>query len=259
MPETTKKPVIARSETTKQSSNKPGSPRSARDDNTAKLDTSIFFNVDVKNHELLKLAYESYLAEGRQVGAKTLRRGEVRGGGRKPWRQKGTGRARFGSSRNPIWRGGGVVFGPLGNENYTKKIAKNTKKVALRQALTLANQAGKITVADFKFDGKVKTAVKFLTTQKIADKRRILLIVDTKTPEILRSTNNLPNVEVLSAKYLTVYHILNADAIVITSKSLETITDWLKPTVIARSETTKQSSNKPGSPRFARDDSKEDK
>lgn len=62
---------------------------------------------------------------------------EVRGGGKKPWRQKGTGRARFGSIRNPIWRGGGIVFGPRGNENYTKKISKTSKRVALRQALTV--------------------------------------------------------------------------------------------------------------------------
>jgi large subunit ribosomal protein L4 len=194
---------------------------------TPKLDKTIF-NVEVKNHELLKLAYESYLAESRQVGAKTLRRGEVRGGGKKPWRQKGTGRARFGSSRNPIWRGGGVAFGPLGNENYTKKITKSAKKVALRQALTLANKAKKVVVADFKLDGKVKTAVKFLDTQKITEKRRILLVVDTKTPEILRSTNNLPNIEVLSAKYLTVYHILNADAIIVTPKALTIVNEWLK-------------------------------
>ncbi len=81
----------------------------------AKLDDAVF-TVEVANHQLLRLAYDSYLAASRQVGAKTKTRGEVRGGGRKPWRQKGTGRARFGSSRNPIWRGGGVAFGPTGLE-----------------------------------------------------------------------------------------------------------------------------------------------
>lgn len=78
------------------------------------------FAVEVPNHELLKLAYDSYLANARLASATTKQRGEVSGGGKKPWKQKGTGRARFGSSRNPIWRGGGVVFGPRGNENYTK-------------------------------------------------------------------------------------------------------------------------------------------
>jgi large subunit ribosomal protein L4 len=195
---------------------------------TPKLDKAVF-NVEVKNHELLKLAYESYLAQKRQVGAKTLRRGEVRGGGKKPWRQKGTGRARFGSSRNPIWRGGGVAFGPLGNENYTKKIATNTKRVALRQALTLANKDKKIMVADFKPTGKVKDTVKFLESLKIADKHRILGVVGSKSDELMRGTNNLPNVEIVSAKYLTVYHILNADVIVFGPRGLEITTEWLKP------------------------------
>src|SRR4051812_13575832 len=96
------------------------------------------FAVEVENHELLKLAYDAYLANSRLASATTKQRGEVRGGGKKPWAQKGTGRARFGSSRNPIWRGGGIVFGPRGNENYTKKLSTTSKRVALKQALTLA-------------------------------------------------------------------------------------------------------------------------
>jgi len=194
---------------------------------TPKLDKKIF-NVEVKNHELLKLAYDSYLAEARQVGAKTLRRGEVRGGGKKPWRQKGTGRARFGSSRNPIWRGGGIAFGPLGIENYTKKITKASKHVALRQALSLANESKKIIINETNLTGKTKDIVKALKDFKIENKRRILYVVDKKTDNIIRSCNNLSNIEVISAKYLTVYHILNADVIVITPKSLEIINDWLK-------------------------------
>lgn len=99
------------------------------------------FGVDIPNHELLKLAYDAFWqAAGRQVQPPKTR-GLVSGGGKKPWKQKGTGRARFGSSRNPIWRGGGIVFGPSGNENYTLKLSTNTKRVAIRQALTLANKA----------------------------------------------------------------------------------------------------------------------
>jgi len=94
------------------------------------------FNVEVNNHELLKLAYDSYLANSRLASATTKQRGEVRGGGKKPWKQKGTGRARFGSTRNPIWRGGGIVFGPRGNENYTKKLSTTSKRVAVKQAHT---------------------------------------------------------------------------------------------------------------------------
>lgn len=192
-----------------------------------KLNDAVFA-VDVPNHELLKLAYDSYLAAGRQVGAKTKKRGDVRGGGKKPWRQKGTGRARFGSSRNPIWRGGGVVFGPLGIENYTKRLSKASKRVALRQALTLANQAGEITVIDdFKTNGKTKDAVAMLKAAGLSDKRRVLL-VDNKTDEKIRSTANLQTVELVSPTYLSVYYILNADAIVFTKEALAVTTEWLK-------------------------------
>jgi large subunit ribosomal protein L4 len=120
------------------------------------------FAVEVSNHELLKLAYDSYLANSRQASATTLQRGEVRGGGKKPWRQKGTGRARFGSIRNPIWRGGGIVFGPRGNENYTKKLPKTSKRVALRQALTLANEADKFVIDEVKTSGKTAEVAKFI-------------------------------------------------------------------------------------------------
>src|SRR5438034_30161 len=95
----------------------------------AKLDKAVF-GLEVGNHELLKSAYTAYLANGRDNLAVTKTRGEVRGGGKKPWKQKGTGRARFGSSRVPIWRGGGITFGPTGLENYSKSM--NTK--AKRQA-----------------------------------------------------------------------------------------------------------------------------
>ena len=183
------------------------------------------FAVDVKNHELLKLAYDSYLASARKASATTLQRGEVRGGGKKPWKQKGTGRARFGSSRNPIWRGGGVVFGPRGNENYTKTLTTTSKRVALRQALTLANNAKKIVVLDFVTTGKTAEAVKFLADNKLD--RKVLLVVTEKTPEILRSTNNIQNLLLTRANYLSVYNILNADKIVLTPDAVKVIATWL--------------------------------
>jgi large subunit ribosomal protein L4 len=193
-----------------------------------KLDKDIF-DVEVKNHQLLKLAYESYLAEARQVGAKTLRRGEVRGGGKKPWRQKGTGRARFGSSRNPIWRGGGVAFGPLGNENYTKKIAKSAKHVALRQALTLANRDKKISIIETFAcpSGRVKETLKLLDQNKVSKHDRTLIVVSVKDDLVIRATGNLPNVKVVKPNYLTVFDILNADRILISQKSLPMISQWL--------------------------------
>ena len=192
---------------------------------TTKLAADVF-GVEVHNHELLKKAYNAYLANARQASATTKQRGEVRGGGKKPWKQKGTGRARFGSSRNPIWRGGGVVFGPRGNENYTITLPKHEKRTALRQALSLANQAGKLHVLPYedKVTGKTKDAAAFLEQQGFD--RKTLLVASKKTPELMRSTNNLQNVLVLNAMYLSVYHILNADHIVLSPEAVEIVTAW---------------------------------
>ena len=180
------------------------------------------FAVEVRNHELLKLAYDAYLANNRLASATTKQRGEVRGGGKKPWRQKGTGRARFGSIRNPIWRGGGIVFGPRGNENYTKKISKTSKRVALRQALTV--KAEKVLVADIKTTGKTAEVAKFLKDDKL--NRRILIVAE-KTEELIRATNNIQEVLLVSPMYLNVFDIMNADNIVIEPKALEVIESWL--------------------------------
>jgi large subunit ribosomal protein L4 len=183
------------------------------------------FAVEVPNHELVKLAYDAYLSNSRLASATTKQRGEVRGGGKKPWKQKGTGRARFGSSRNPIWRGGGIVFGPRGNENYTKKLSKTSKRVALRQALTLANEAKKIVIKDVTTTGKTAEVAKFLADNKFD--RKVLIVVDEKTPELLRATNNLQQVRLASAMYLNVYDILNADTIVFGEKALPVVKTWL--------------------------------
>ena len=180
------------------------------------------FAVEVRNHELLKLAYDAYLANNRLASATTKQRGEVRGGGKKPWRQKGTGRARFGSIRNPIWRGGGIVFGPRGNENYTKKISKTSKRVALRQALTV--QAEKVLVADIKTTGKTVEVAKFLKENNL--NRRVLIVAE-KTDELIRATNNISESLLVSPMYLNVFDILNADHIVIAPKAIETIESWL--------------------------------
>ena len=186
------------------------------------------FGLSVENHELVKLAYDAYLANSRSSHAKTLKRGEVRGGGKKPWKQKGTGRARFGSTRNPIWRHGGVAFGRTGEENFTKKLTKTAKKVAIRQALSLKNKDKAILTlaADVKFTGKTKDAVKVLKDMKLEGKN-VLAVAAEKTPEVLRSTNNLPNVKLVRATYLNVFDIMNADAIVFSDASMKATVNWL--------------------------------
>ncbi len=183
------------------------------------------FGVDVPNHELVKLAYDAYLANGRLASATTKTRGEVSGGGKKPWKQKGTGRARFGSTRNPIWRHGGIVFGPRGNENYSKKLSKTSKRVAVRQALTLANEAKKVVVKDIKTTGKTSEVAKFLRDNKF--ERRVLVVVDEKTPEILRASRNIQEIKLVRATYLNVFDILNADTIVLSNAAVKAVETWL--------------------------------
>ena len=190
----------------------------------ATLDKNVF-DVEVKNHELLKQAYVAYQANGRENLAKTLKRGEVRGGGKKPWKQKGTGRARFGSIRVPIWRGGGITFGPLGKENYSKGINKKAKVTAVRQALTL-NKANTAVVESFEIkSGKTVDAAKIL--QKLGATRRTLIITDNKDEATMHSISNLSNITLVQAMYLNVFDILNADMIIITKPALPIIEGWL--------------------------------
>ena len=192
---------------------------------TAKLNKDIF-GLSVDNHELVKLAYDAYLANSRSSHAKTLKRGEVRGGGKKPWKQKGTGRARFGSTRNPIWRHGVVACGRTGEENFTKKISKSAKLQAVRQALSMANADKLVSViADFApKDGKTKNAIKDLN---IEAGKNYLVVVPEKTTEILRATNNIANLKVVRPTYLNVFDILNADQIIIVEKAMPEIENWL--------------------------------
>ncbi len=184
------------------------------------------FGLDVQNHELLKTAYDAYLANSRSAHAKTLKRGEVRGGGKKPWKQKGTGRARFGSTRNPIWRHGGIAGGRTGEENFTKKLSRSAKKVAVRQALSLKNAEKAVIVEAIKTNGKTKEIAKKLNDLKLADKN-VLMVVDVKAPEVLRATNNLPNVKLVRASFLNVFDILNADAVIFSESALKATENWL--------------------------------
>lgn len=192
----------------------------------AKLDTAVF-GVEAKNHNLLKQAYTTYLANGRENLAVTKTRGLVRGGGKKPWRQKGTGRARFGSSRVPIWRGGGITFGPTGQENYSKSMNVKAKRQAIRQALSTASAAGKIIVIEDIVSKEGKTAELAKLLVKIGADRNTLIIVDKKTDELDRASRNLPAVKIVSATYVNVYDVLNADCLVFTHPALTATTAWL--------------------------------
>jgi len=192
----------------------------------AKLDKKIF-GVDAKNHQLLKDAYLAYLANGRSAMAKTKRRGEVQGGGQKPWRQKGTGRARFGSSRNPIWRGGGVALGPTGEQNYVRVLNVKAKRQALRQALSLAAKEDRIKVIETFAcpEGKVKPTINLL--DKMGVKKPVLIVVPQKDDLVERATNNLPLVKAMQVNYLNVFDAMNAETIVLSREALEVLSKQL--------------------------------
>ena len=183
------------------------------------------FNVEVKSHELVRQAYDTYLANGRVNLAVTKTRGLVRGGGKKPWKQKGTGRARFGSTRNPIWRGGGIAFGPTGAENYSKQMNIKARRLALKQALTLASD--KVLVIE---DIKLKTA-KTSDFNKLLSKLSIagntLIVVDAISNELSLSSRNIAEVKVVKASSLNVYDTLNADHIVFSKTALKALQERL--------------------------------
>ena len=195
-----------------------------KQDSQVTLDTAVF-GVE-PNAGLLQLAYRAYLANGRNAAPQVLNRGDVSGGGKKPWRQKGTGRARVGSSRVPNWRGGGVVFGPTGLENHTLKLSAGVKRQAVRQALSAQAKDDKLMVIeDFAADGKVKPTIELLSKLKASG--RILLVVGQKDQLVDRATRNIAGLKTVQAKYLNVYDLLNADTIIVTKKSVEIIKDWL--------------------------------
>lgn len=191
-----------------------------------KLDAQVF-GVMPENHELIKLAYDAYLANGRENLAQTKTRGLVSGGGKKPWKQKGTGRARFGSSRNPIWRGGGIAFGPTGEENYSVKIHTNAKRQAIRQALSMAASESRIKVVETIEckDGRVNNVTSLL--KKMEATGSVLMVASVKDDLLERATRNLASVKAVQASYLNVYDIVNSDVIVISKKSLDIVNEWL--------------------------------
>ena len=166
-------------------------------------------------------------ANQRQATAKTKVRHEVSGGGKKPWRQKGTGRARAGSSRSPIWVGGGTVFGPVGNQNF--KISQNKKehKLALKSALSLKTKDGLLVIDEIKFDEKkTKNFVNFLDAIIVGGKA--LVVVDEITEEIFASSRNVGFAKVVTSDNISVVDLLNVDNLVMSKASIKTVEEALK-------------------------------
>ena len=162
----------------------------------------------------------------RQGTADTKNRSEVSGGGRKPWRQKGTGRARQGSTRAPHWPGGGVVFGPT-PRSYAKKMNKKERRLALKSALSYKVIESELIVVDnFNMEtNKTKEALKALENLKAT--KKVLLVVDELTDNIILATRNIKEVVLLEASEINTYDVIAADNMIITEKAVKQIEEVL--------------------------------
>lgn len=189
---------------------------------TITLDKEVF-GVEV-NEQVMFDAVMTYLANRRQATAKTKKRHEVSGGGKKPFRQKGTGRARAGSSRSPIWVGGGTVFGPDGNQNFKIKQNKKEHKLALKSALT--KQVNNLVVLDnLTVEGKTKEVVDVLKALNIANNKVLLVSEDEK---VLQGSRNLNNVLVVSKNNISVYDLLNSETLIMVETDVKELEEGLK-------------------------------
>ena len=178
------------------------------------------FGVEVNEH-LVHMAVVQHLANKRQGTQKAKTRAEVSGGGRKPWRQKGTGHARQGSTRSPQWTHGGVVFAPTPRD-YSFKLNKKEKRIALKSALTSKVQDGKLLVLDeLKLD-EIKTK-KFQEVLNNLSVKKGLVVINENDKNIVLSARNIPNTDTVVANMINVYDIMKAGTVVVTKDAVSTI------------------------------------
>ena len=183
------------------------------------LNDSIF-GVEINEH-LVHMAVLQQLANKRQGTQKAKTRSEVRGGGRKPWRQKGTGHARQGSTRSPQWTGGGVVFAPTPRD-YSFKLNKKEKRAALKSALTSRVVENKFVVVDeLKLD-EIKTK-KFVEVLKNLNVEKALVILNDMDEKVIASAANIPTVKTTQTNELNVFDVLKYDTVVVTKAAIATI------------------------------------
>ena len=177
-----------------------------------------------KSNYIIHRAFQKQLASERQGSACSKTRAEVRGGGRKPWRQKGTGRARAGSNTSPLWKGGGVIFGPK-PKTYIKKINKKERRLALR--LLLAKKADRTLVVDnFSIKStKTKYIFNLLKQLKLNLENTTLIITDNHNLDLLQATKNLKNIELVNVKQLNIKQLLQANNILLSQNCLKIIED----------------------------------
>jgi large subunit ribosomal protein L4 len=178
------------------------------------------------NKQAIHNAVVTYQANKRQATAKTKKRDEVSGGGRKPWKQKGTGRARAGSTRSPIWVGGGIVWGPTGEQNYKLQQNKKEHNLALRSALSLKVKKGLVVVDGLNFaEPKTKDFVKVLEALKVS--KKVLIVVDDANESLLASARNVAGTIIVPTTNVSVYDLLYVDSVIITVDAIKKLEEAL--------------------------------
>ena len=180
------------------------------------------FDAKINKHIVHQIV-KRYLAGKRRGTASTKNRSEVRGGGKKPWKQKGTGRARAGSIRSPLWVGGGVIFGPE-NRDYSYPIPKKMRLVALKSILSDKAKNNDIVILDnleIK-EGKTKEIINIFNNLNL-DSKKILIVIDKEDELIKRAVNNLEGVMVITANKINTYELINYKKIIITKDALKVI------------------------------------
>lgn len=193
------------------------------------METKIFLENFERKKKAIGLIHKVYLAQlktSRKYTASTKTKSEVRGGGRKPWKQKGTGQARSGSTRSPLWVGGGVIFGPK-PRIVNKKINKKEKRLAILSALYLKKQQlifiDELMFDNFTSSSKTKNVLKFLDQLKIDSASKILFILTKPNHDFWLATRNLKNIEVTVANCLNIDQLLKTNQIILSNTSLELI------------------------------------
>ena len=181
------------------------------------------FDINI-NQNLFHQVVTSELSNKRLAIASTKTRAEVRGGGRKPWKQKGTGRARVGSIRSPLWRGGGITFGPLSNRNFKKQISSKMRRLVVLASLSNKFKLDKLILLDKIEFNKIKTKeVEKIFTKLPIKEGTILVVLPEIEPKFVLSASNLPYLKTVSVNSLNLLDILKYDFLVLTKESLKLI------------------------------------
>ena len=174
------------------------------------------------NEALIHEVVVAHLANKRQGSKSTLTRSEVRGHAKKPWRQKGTGRARHGSSKGPQWKGGGIVFAPK-QRDYSKKVNKEAKKVAFKSAISAKVASKELIVIDNIELSEVKTKIIKQMIDSFKMSRKVLIVLDKKDDKIMKAASNLSNVSVTFSNVLSTYDIVANTNVIATKSAIKLI------------------------------------